>query len=67
MYPDVKDEAGKGVRFKVESGPMCLNLNLLAYARNLVFIIYPNVPNSTTITQETDQKYGPFKTQFIET
>ena len=24
------------------------------------------LPNTTTVTQETEQKYGPFKTQFIE-
>ena len=51
---------------KVESGTGHLNSNLLAYTRNLVFVIYPGVPNNTTVTQETDQNYGPFKTQFKE-
>ena len=65
-YPDVKDEAGKCVILKVDSGPWRLNSDLLAYARNLGSIIFPIVPNITTVTQETDQNYGPLKTQFIE-
>ena len=31
----------------------------------LGFIPYPCVPNTTHVTQETDQCYGPFKTQFL--
>ena len=52
--------------FKVESGPRRLNLNILAYARIFLFFIYSYVPNTTTVTQDTEQSYGPFKTQFIE-
>eukprot|EP00804_Cyclotella_cryptica_P013909 CCRYP_002424-RA/>CCRYP_002424-RA protein AED:0.42 eAED:0.48 QI:0/0/0/1/0/0/2/0/69 len=37
-------------------------LGFLAEARTLEFIIYPGVPNTTAVTQETDQSYGPFKT-----
>ena len=47
---------------KVDSGTGHINSNLLAYARNLVLIIYPSVRNNTAVTQETDQNYGPFKT-----
>ena len=36
----------------------------MAQARTLGFIIYPGVPNTTAVTQETDQSYCPFKTQF---
>ena len=32
----------------------------------MVFIIYPGGTNTTSVTQEADQKYGPFKTKFIE-
>jgi len=28
------------------------------------FILYSCVPNTTHVTQETDQNHGPFKTQF---
>ncbi len=34
--------------------------------RLLGFILYPCVPNTTHVTQETDQNYGPFKTQFLK-
>ena len=36
----------------------------MAEARTLRLIIYPGVPNTTAVTQETDHSYGPFKTQF---
>jgi hypothetical protein len=26
--------------------------------------IFPGVPNTTAVTQEMDQRYGPFKTGF---
>jgi hypothetical protein len=54
------------VMLKVDSGPGRMNLNLLARLRRLGFILYPCVPNTTHVTQETDQLYGPFKTTFIE-
>ncbi len=49
---------------KVNSGPGRLYPELLAKARTYGFVIYPGVPNTTAVTQETDQNYGPFKTQF---
>jgi hypothetical protein len=42
-----------------------MNLNLLAKLRLLGFVLYPCVPNTTHVTQETDQNYDPFKTQFL--
>ena len=39
--------------------------NFLAEARTLGFVAYPVVPNTIAVTQETDQNYGPFKTQFV--
>jgi len=50
---------------KVDSGPGRLNQSLLTRARFMGFYIYPGVPNTTAVTQETDQSYGPFKTQFV--
>ena len=66
LYPDVKYEDVKCVILKVDSGTGRLNQNILAYERNLVLIIYPGVPNNTSVRQDMDQNYGLFKTQFIE-
>jgi|EP01082_Thalassiosira_pseudonana_P008128 hypothetical protein len=65
LYPDAEDIPGKRVMVKVDSGPGRLNPELLSRARNMGFYIYPGVPNTTAVTQETDQSYGPFKTQFV--
>ena len=64
LYPDVEDKDGKRVIIKIDSGPGRLNMNLLARLRNVGFILYPGVPNTTAITQETDQSYGLFKSKF---
>eukprot|EP00804_Cyclotella_cryptica_P011512 CCRYP_017062-RA/>CCRYP_017062-RA protein AED:0.20 eAED:0.24 QI:0/0/0/1/0/0/3/0/320 len=61
---------------KVDSGPGRLQEDFLAQARTLGFIVYHGVPNTTAVTQEadqnsklrtqeTDQNYSPFKTQFL--
>jgi hypothetical protein len=49
---------------KVDSGPGRMNLNLLAWLQQLGFVMYPGVPNTKHLSQETDQQYGGFKTQF---
>ncbi len=64
LFPHARDKAGHRVLLKVDSGPGRLSLNLLSKLRLLGFILYPCVPNTTHVTQETDQNYGPFKTQF---
>ncbi len=64
LFLDAQDFKGKRVIMKVDSGPGRMELGFLAEARTLGFIIYPGVPNTTAVTQETDQSYGPFKTQF---
>ncbi len=38
-----------------------LSLNVTAYLRYHGFILHPGVPNTTAVTQETDQSYGPFQ------
>jgi hypothetical protein len=40
-----------------------MNINLLAELRASGFILFPGVPNTTAVSQETDQNYGPFKTK----
>ena len=37
---------------------------MLAYMRALGVYCYPGVPNTTQVTQETDQNYGTFKSTF---
>ena len=64
LFPDAQDVKGKRVIMKVDSGPGRMELGFLTEARTLGFIIYPGVPNTTAVTQETNQSYGPFKTQF---
>jgi hypothetical protein len=66
LYPNAKDRPGKCVILKVDSGPGTTNLSLLTTLRLLGFVLYPCVPNTMHVTQETDQCYGPFKTQFLK-
>ena len=46
---------------KVDSGPGQMMKYLLARLRTLGFILYPGVPNTTSVSQEADRLYGPFK------
>ena len=59
------DKPGHRVLLKGDSGPGRRNLNLLTKLRLLGFVLNPYVPNTTHVTQETDQNYRPFKTQFL--
>jgi hypothetical protein len=43
-----------------------MNLQLLTTLKLIGIILYPCVPNTTHVTQETDALYGPFKTQFLK-
>ena len=61
LYPDAAKENGNCFLIKIDSGPGQTNLNMLACCCNLGFIFYPGVPNTTHVTQETDQVYGLFK------
>jgi hypothetical protein len=38
-------------------------MELLAYLRFHGFLLFPGVPNTTAVTQETDQSYGPFQSK----
>ncbi len=64
LYPTAQDKPGHCVMLKVNSGPGRMNLNLLAWLLQSGFVMYPGVPNTTHVSQETDQQYGAFKTQF---
>ena len=62
LWPDAAPVKGRWVVLKVDSGPGRLNPDLLSFLRFHGFILYPGVPNTTAVTQETDQSYGPFQT-----
>eukprot|EP00804_Cyclotella_cryptica_P023173 CCRYP_000373-RA/>CCRYP_000373-RA protein AED:0.36 eAED:0.36 QI:0/0/0/1/0/0/3/0/200 len=66
FFPKIKHVRGKRVIMKVNSGPGRMELGFLAEARTLGFIIYHGVPNTTAVTQKTNQSYGTFKTQFVK-
>jgi len=61
LYPDVADVPGKRVLLKVDSGPGRMNVDMLASLRLLGVYLAPGVPNTTHVTQETDQNYGLYK------
>jgi hypothetical protein len=65
LFPNACNQKGKYVVLKVDSGPGRSNINLLVRLKMLGFVLYPGVPNTTHVTQETDRNYGPFKTQFV--
>ena len=52
------------VIIKVNSGTGSTNLDMLAYIRALGVYCYLGVPNTTQVTQETDQNYGTFRSTF---
>jgi hypothetical protein len=64
LYPDLAPMNGKWVVLKCESGPGRLNEKLLAMLQYHGFILFPGIPNMTAVSQETDQNYGPFQSQF---
>ncbi len=64
LYPNAKPSFGKWAILKCDSGPVQMNLDLLADLQSSGFIFFPGVPNTTAVMQETDQNYGPLKTQY---
>ena len=58
LYPNARDEPGLQVAVLVDSGPGHLNSVMLAEMKLLGFYLLPGVPNTTHITQATDQNYG---------
>ncbi len=65
LYPDMEDVPGKRVLIKIDSGPGRSNNQMMcARLRNRGAYLFPGVPNTTSVSQETDRGYGPFKTAF---
>ena len=62
LFPDVIDEPGKRVCLKVDNSPGCNGRSLLLKMRFKGWYMYPTLPNETSVQQETDINYGPFKT-----
>ncbi len=62
LYPHSKCKFGHWVIIKVDSGPGQMGKSLLVQCRHMGFILFPRVPNSTAMTQETDCLYDEFKT-----
>ena len=61
LYPDAKDVAGKRVLLLVDSFPGRTQLDMLASLRIKCIYLKAGEPNTTHITQLTDQNYGMFK------
>ncbi len=55
LYPNAEPSFGKWVILKCDSGPGQMNLDLLADLQSSGFIVFPGVPNTTAVMQETDQ------------
>lgn len=64
LFPDVSDEPLKRVIIKLDSGPGRMNVDMLAELRLKGVYVIPGVPNTTHVTQETDQNYGLFKSTY---
>ena len=64
LYPGSEDVKGERVIFNLDSGTGRLVMKLLVRLRLLDFVLYPVVPNTTAVSQETDSNYSPFKTEF---
>ena len=62
LYPGAEDVKEKRMLFKLDSGPGRLGMKLLSWLRLLGFMLYPGVPNTTAVSQETNRNYNPFKT-----
>ena len=61
LYPDARDVKGLRVIILVDSGPGRGFEEMLAKLRLLGFYVIVGVPNTTHVTQPTDQNYGMFK------
>jgi hypothetical protein len=64
LFPDACNMPGKRIMIKFVSSPGRLNVDLLAELKLMGWYMYPVVPNTTSVKQETNQNYGPFKGQF---
>jgi hypothetical protein len=61
LYLDMEDTPGQHMLLKVDSGPGRNGKELLMKCHFHGLHIYPCLPNVTSVQQETDINYGPFK------
>jgi hypothetical protein len=61
LFPDLEDMPGKRILHKVNSGPGRNGQDLINKCWFRGVYIYPSLPNSTSVQQEMDINYGPFK------
>jgi hypothetical protein len=66
LFPNALDQPGQRILINVNSGPVRMNLQLLASLKFLGIVLYPCIPNTIHVMHETDQLCGPFKTQFLK-
>ena len=67
LFPDAADVAGKRVIFKCDGGPGRMNVKLVANKlRARGIYLYPSVPDTTAVSQETDQLSGLLKAIFCK-
>ncbi len=64
LYPETHDRKGHCHLLMCDSRPGHLQIELLAQLRFLGVYLYPGVPNTTAVTQETDRTYGIFKSKY---
>jgi hypothetical protein len=64
LYPYCSDTKGKRICIKCDMGPGRKDPVMLAWCIQQGVDIYPSVPNTTHVTQEMDQVYGGFNTDY---
>ena len=64
LYPKTRDRPGHWLLLKCDSGPGRLQIEQLAKLRFLGVYLYPCMPNTTAVTQETDRTYSMFKSRY---
>ncbi len=64
LYQDVCNIIGKCILVKIDSGPRRMILELIAQLQLMGFYLFPCIPNTAGVTQETHKKYGLFKSKF---
>ena len=66
LFPDAQDKLGKKVLLKLDSRPRRTNIEMLATLWLSGFYLYPCMPNTMSVSQETVQNYGLFKSIYRE-
>ena len=62
IFPYAKDLSVLKVLVNIDIGPGRSNFNLLEILRLCGYCLYPEVPNSTSVSQEIDRNCSIFKT-----